>query len=129
MQLNKASKKTSKSAEKAAAPVAEKPAVADVPKPRATRSSKTKKSEGIEMTSGKNLHKPASPAIVTPQTETPNLTASTPHVEAKPITRPVAPVAIEEIAKLAYSYWVERGYAHGGAQEDWLRAERELAAH
>ena len=32
----------------------------------------------------------------------------------------------EEIAKLAYSYWIARGYSHGSAEEDWLRAEREL---
>jgi hypothetical protein len=31
-----------------------------------------------------------------------------------------------EIAQLAYSYWENRGYEHGFADEDWLRAEREL---
>lgn len=31
-----------------------------------------------------------------------------------------------EIAQLAYSFWAERGYEHGFAEEDWLRAEREL---
>jgi hypothetical protein len=31
-----------------------------------------------------------------------------------------------EIAQLAYSYWENRGYEHGFAEEDWLRAEREL---
>lgn len=30
------------------------------------------------------------------------------------------------IARLAYSYWLERGDADGSAEEDWLRAEREL---
>ena len=35
-------------------------------------------------------------------------------------------VAHEEIAKLAYTYWIARGHSHGGAEEDWLRAEREL---
>lgn len=34
----------------------------------------------------------------------------------------------EEIAKLAHSYWIARGYAHGSAEDDWLRAERELRA-
>jgi hypothetical protein len=33
----------------------------------------------------------------------------------------------EDVAKLAYSYWVARGYSHGYADEDWLRAEIELA--
>lgn len=35
-------------------------------------------------------------------------------------------VGHEEIAKLAYTYWIARGYSHGSAEEDWLRAEREL---
>jgi hypothetical protein len=34
----------------------------------------------------------------------------------------------EQIACLAYSYWVERGCQGGSPEEDWLRAERELAA-
>ena len=33
----------------------------------------------------------------------------------------------EEIAKLAFSYWIARGYAHGSAEQDWLRAEQELS--
>jgi len=32
----------------------------------------------------------------------------------------------DEIAKLAYRYWAERGHHHGHAEQDWLRAEREL---
>lgn len=29
----------------------------------------------------------------------------------------------EEIQKLSYQFFVERGYEHGHDQEDWLRAE------
>jgi hypothetical protein len=36
------------------------------------------------------------------------------------------PVAQDDIAKLAYSYWEARGFQGGSPQEDWLRAEREL---
>jgi hypothetical protein len=32
----------------------------------------------------------------------------------------------EEIARLAHKYWAERGFQHGHADQDWLRAEREL---
>jgi len=32
----------------------------------------------------------------------------------------------EAIARLAYSYWVARGFAGGSAEEDWLRAEEEI---
>jgi hypothetical protein len=28
-----------------------------------------------------------------------------------------------EIQRLAYQFFVERGYQHGHSQEDWLRAE------
>jgi Protein of unknown function (DUF2934) len=33
----------------------------------------------------------------------------------------------EAIARLAYSYWEARGYQGGSPEEDWTRAERELA--
>lgn len=36
--------------------------------------------------------------------------------------------AYNEIAALAYTYWVERGRQGGSPEEDWLRAERELGA-
>jgi len=32
----------------------------------------------------------------------------------------------DEVAKLAYSFWEQRGYQHGNAVEDWLRAERQI---
>jgi hypothetical protein len=32
----------------------------------------------------------------------------------------------QAVARLAYSYWIARGYTGGSAEEDWLRAEREL---
>lgn len=34
----------------------------------------------------------------------------------------------EEIARLAYSYWLARGRQGGSPEEDWLRAEKELSA-
>jgi len=38
---------------------------------------------------------------------------------------PVMP-SREEIEKLAQRYWAQRGYIDGFAEQDWLRAEREL---
>jgi len=35
-------------------------------------------------------------------------------------------VTHQQIAELAHSYWTSRGYVQGSAEEDWLRAEREL---
>lgn len=32
----------------------------------------------------------------------------------------------DEVARLAYRYWKQRGRPHGGHEEDWLRAEAEL---
>jgi HSP90 family molecular chaperone len=37
-----------------------------------------------------------------------------------------APVSEEQIARLAYRYWQERGCQHGHHDEDWARAEQEL---
>ena len=52
-----------------------------------------------------------------------------PFVGSEPsVTQPVTDAPTQEqIACLAYSYWVERGYQGGSPEEDWLRAERELA--
>ena len=33
----------------------------------------------------------------------------------------------EKVAKLAYSHWLERGGQGGSAEDDWMRAEQELA--
>ncbi len=39
---------------------------------------------------------------------------------------PAAAPDPEEVARLAYSYWQARFGQNGNAEEDWLRAEREL---
>jgi hypothetical protein len=60
-------------------------------------------------------------------------TTAEPNAEptVDPISEIVFPYAAvtptsEQIAALAYSYWVERGYTDGSPQQDWLRAEAEL---
>jgi hypothetical protein len=32
----------------------------------------------------------------------------------------------DEVARLAHSFWQERGHKHGQHEEDWYRAEQEL---
>jgi hypothetical protein len=50
-------------------------------------------------------------------------TVAVPEVPAAVVGPTVS--AHEAISKLAYGYWVARGYRDGNPQEDWLRAERE----
>jgi hypothetical protein len=72
----------------------------------------------------------AAPARTRPKPTTPR--AARPKAAAEAVT--AAPVATEhvptpeEVAALAYSYWVARGYQGGSPEEDWLRAEQELRA-
>ncbi len=43
---------------------------------------------------------------------------------APPQAQPAIPH--EEIERLAYSYWLERGGQGGSPEDDWFRAEQEL---
>ena len=57
----------------------------------------------------------------------------TPILAETPAPTPVASSAnceptYDEIATLAYSYWVARGCQGGCPEEDWLLAEQELRA-
>ena len=51
--------------------------------------------------------------------------SETPSSKSAPGTASEA-IDRQAIARLAYSYWVARGYNGGSAEEDWLRAEREI---
>jgi hypothetical protein len=48
--------------------------------------------------------------------------AQTSQLRAKVVPEP------EDIARLAYSYWEERGSTDGSSEDDWYRAEEELRA-
>src|SRR4051812_1895057 len=61
---------------------------------------------------------------VQPVVNVPETAAAAPAPAA---TTPYVPVQ-NEIAALAYSYWIARGYQGGSSEEDWLRAETELRA-
>jgi hypothetical protein len=46
--------------------------------------------------------------------------------KAKTIDVAASTPSYTEIAQLAERYWAERGWQDGYAEQDWLRAEREL---
>ena len=61
--------------------------------------------------------------------ETPAPETVQPEASAEPqpeIAAPLVSPSHDEIAQLAYSYWVDRGCQGGSSDEDWLRAEQEL---
>jgi Protein of unknown function (DUF2934) len=157
MQSRKASnsKKTNKNANEAI--VNEKNAVPaeTTAKPRASRPSRSKKETSIEAAPAKNHRKTAVGAAAIPASESSLVANTLPENSDAPkvmsaaagfesasfdaaIIDPVGVVAApenskgpqysqEDVAKLAYSYWIARGHSHGAAEEDWLRAEAELA--
>jgi len=47
--------------------------------------------------------------------------------KTKATVRTLAVPKNEEIAMLAQKYWAERGWTDGAAEQDWLRAEKELS--
>ncbi len=49
-----------------------------------------------------------------------------PATEQSAASVPANSLDSREVAQLAYSYFVARGYQHGSQAEDWFRAEREL---
>ena len=77
------------------------------------------------MTSGKQHRKVSAPTVAEPSAKS----DAPAFAESKPLSdRPSGTVHPGEIAELAYSYFLERGHANGSAEEDWLRAEKALAA-
>jgi hypothetical protein len=70
--------------------------------------------------------------------ETENVVKAAPAVAAKKTAKAAAKAktidvaatsapSYAEIAQLAERYWAERGWQDGHAEQDWLRAEQELA--
>jgi hypothetical protein len=157
MQSRKASnsKKTNNNANEAVVNEKNAAATEATTKPRASRSSKSKKEVSAEAPSPKNRRKSALGAAAIPASETSLVAKALPESTDAPKTMAAAagfesasfgaavidPVGViaapengmpsqhshEDVAKLAYSYWIARGHSHGAADEDWLRAEAELA--
>ena len=86
----------------------------------------------------KKTKAPAKPkAVKTPESEMETAMKAAPKAVAKtkakaaPKSKTIDIAAsrtpsYEEIARLAERYWAERGWQDGYAEQDWLRAEREL---
>lgn len=143
MQFSKASKKTNNADETNNQPELNAGAE-NTSKPRTVRSSKTKKETSD---TGSAKHRKASPDAIgesspAVKTQAASVAATsavsadspiidsvgvmTPAVDSREAASAESSPSREEIAKLAHSYWIARGYAHGSPEEDWLRAEREL---
>lgn len=135
MQSKKASKKTATQAEETGSSNTDNKVTSEPSsKPRTTRSSKPKSEPG-ETTAAKRHRAvtPASSPVTVPAAEVaPKAMAAAAAFSASTTVSPVTDssdskgATYEEIANLAHSYWVARGHHHGWAEEDWLRAEREL---
>lgn len=83
--------------------------------------------ETNDISSLSHRHKAASPApegILEPTSAPPEVRESERRVAAATPRE----VTQAEVANLAYTYFAARGYEHGHAEEDWLRAEHELRA-
>jgi hypothetical protein len=96
-----------------AIPVAATTSVAD-PK-KSTRKSPAKPKSATGNAAHKHHPKMSAEVVIDAQAEPPQATADS------------VAVSHEEVAKLAYSYWEARGHQDGFAEQDWLRAERELS--
>lgn len=126
MQSNKAPKKTRKIAHETGIPADNNAAAEAITTSRSVKSSQTKKIEAADMGLANHQHK-ASP-VPEPKAENVPAVKGMAAAATQQATQTVQPVSHEEIAKLAHSYWAARGYTHGSADADWLRAEQELRA-
>ena len=69
------------------------------------------------------------PVAKTPKAPAPQSAAQRHRKSAAPVTaasNPGTQASTEDIARLAYSLWEERGRPEGSSEIDWLRAEQEL---
>ena len=127
MQSSKITRPSRKSTVEAASPE-QSPAVESASTTRKSRSSQKpgKLSGEAASTTAAKSHRKA-PASRTKVPVVSSATAPASSAVSAPATQPKYP-SHEEIARLAYHYWLERGGRHGDAEQDWLRAERELSA-
>lgn len=106
----------------------EMPAIEAPKKKSAPRAKKVSAEKSAEKTVAKAKPAPrkraAKPVVEAPVAETP--------VVDTPVVAPAVVMSAEEfhaeVTRVAYGYWVSRGYAPGDPVADWLRAEAEVRA-
>jgi hypothetical protein len=76
----------------------------------------------------KKTKAPAKPKATTATTKTATAATKTATAKKQTVAEKVTATTPthDEIAQLAQQYWAERGWQDGQAEQDWLRAEREL---
>ena len=133
MQSSKTSKQSRKKASDAPAATAETaPVKESKTTARTARTSQSKKAVDPVPAAAKSHRKPSAKTSEANVTAPPKVMAaaagSTVAITADPVGPMAAPANLphEEVAKLAYSYWIERNREHGYAEHDWHRAIHEL---
>jgi hypothetical protein len=139
MPSSKTTKKTRQTKEEVpTSEVVANPETAKLRQPRATKA----KAEPVEPSAamrhrkavaGKTEPKPAAESVPQPKalaaTAAAAAPSSTPVVNSFPKeTATPALLSDNEVAVLAYSYYAARGFQHGFAEEDWLRAEQVISS-
>ena len=101
--------------------VAATPRQASASKVKATEAAKptTTSRKGIELVAKVEVPKKAKAAATKPR----KTATKKENVVAISRSKVVSP---EKIGQVAYQFWAQRGYQHGHALEDWIKAEQEL---
>jgi hypothetical protein len=90
---------------------------------------------GVSATHRRSLRPPVAPTPVETQPEPVAAPAASEPVERAAVATAAAAAAEtlalteaeqDEVARLAYTYWEERGRTHGSPDEDWYRAVQEV---
>ena len=96
------------------------------PGARAAKHSKAVVEEPSTAPSGAAPAVALQPTVATPVVPAPVVKAPVVEVPVVAVAPKTKTVTSEEIAKLAYCYWADRGYQGGNPEEDWARAKQAL---
>ena len=132
MPSNKPSKKTINITEKSAAPKSEQISKDSKPLQRTRPAARTHE-ESLPAAKVSTPNKTSHHHLKASPAGTPVVVAATPVIEEVVAVATAVPlkgnvVAHDEVARLAYSFWEERNYTDGFAEQDWQRALQTLGA-